>query len=272
MFEVGQLYNRRNDIHDRFEGQRQGGISTPTEHPLIFLFTGESGEAYGYKDGWSDDAFNFVGEGQEGDMEFVRGNRAIRDHLENGKDLLLFQALGKSQPVRYLGCYACASWEFGTGRDVNGDERRIIIFNLAPTETSPIMEFDGIDLSEPETRTLSLEELRERAYRASGTREKQSGKASARQYRKRSKAVHEYVLVRAGGMCECCRSPAPFRKRDKTPYLEPHHTKRLSDDGPDHPKWVGAICPNCHREIHYGTEGKRKNIRLMTHLAAKEAD
>jgi hypothetical protein len=25
-FEVGRVYNRRNDIHARFEGQRQGGI------------------------------------------------------------------------------------------------------------------------------------------------------------------------------------------------------------------------------------------------------
>ena len=55
MFEVGQLYNRRLDIHERFRGQRQGGISTPSEHPFIFLFTGESGAAYGYNDGWKKD-------------------------------------------------------------------------------------------------------------------------------------------------------------------------------------------------------------------------
>jgi hypothetical protein len=49
-FELGRTYNRRDDIHARFGGQRQGGISTPSGVPYIFLFTGESGEQYGY--GW----------------------------------------------------------------------------------------------------------------------------------------------------------------------------------------------------------------------------
>ena len=39
-FVVGRTYNRRRDIHTKFEGQRQGGISTPAKHPVIFLFTG----------------------------------------------------------------------------------------------------------------------------------------------------------------------------------------------------------------------------------------
>jgi 5-methylcytosine-specific restriction protein A len=76
-------------------------------NPLIFLFTGESGEQYGYEDGWDDNGvFLYTGEGQEGDMEFVRGNRAIRDHALDGKDLHLFQALGKGEGYRYLECIA----------------------------------------------------------------------------------------------------------------------------------------------------------------------
>ena len=52
-FEIGKIYNRQHDIHGRFGGQGQGGISTPAGAPVIFLFTGETGEQYGYKDGWS---------------------------------------------------------------------------------------------------------------------------------------------------------------------------------------------------------------------------
>ncbi len=33
----------------------------------------------------------FTGEGQKGDTEFVRGNRAIRDHLVTEKELRLFE-------------------------------------------------------------------------------------------------------------------------------------------------------------------------------------
>jgi len=42
-FEIGRLYNRRNDIHARFGGQQQGGIITPRDHPLVIIITGEIG-------------------------------------------------------------------------------------------------------------------------------------------------------------------------------------------------------------------------------------
>jgi len=94
-FEVGKIYNRRTQIHGRFGGQQQGGICTPKSAPVIFLFTGEGGEDFGYNDGWDDNGiFRLFGEGQEGNMSFVRGNAAIRDHLKDGKDLYLFEALG----------------------------------------------------------------------------------------------------------------------------------------------------------------------------------
>ena len=67
----------------------------------------------------------------------------------------------------------------------------------------------------------------------------------------RSRAIHAFVLRRANGVCEGCSSPAPFQKADNTPYLEPHHTTRLADDGPDHPAHVIALCPNCHKEAHH---------------------
>ena len=42
-YEVNRLYNRRKDIHARYGGQSQGGISTPVDCQYIILFTGESG-------------------------------------------------------------------------------------------------------------------------------------------------------------------------------------------------------------------------------------
>jgi tetratricopeptide (TPR) repeat protein len=80
-FEVGKVYSRTRDIHDIIGGSRQSGISTPKNWPRIFLFTGTSGEQHGYQDGWdTEGVFPFFGEGQRGDMELVRGNRAIGDH------------------------------------------------------------------------------------------------------------------------------------------------------------------------------------------------
>jgi 5-methylcytosine-specific restriction protein A len=80
MFNVGQTY-RRKDLHDQYGGQRQGGISTPADQPLIFLFTGGRGSLWGYEDSWEPDGtFRYSGEGQTGDMEFRAGNLAVRDH------------------------------------------------------------------------------------------------------------------------------------------------------------------------------------------------
>jgi 5-methylcytosine-specific restriction protein A len=78
------------------------------------------------------------------------------------------------------------------------------------------------------------------------------------------------VLARAAGTCESCGRQAPFSCFDGTPYLEPHHTTRLSDGGPDEPSSVGAICPNCHKEIHHGAGGDEKNRRLRRRLVERE--
>lgn len=61
------------------------------------------------------------------------------------------------------------------------------------------------------------------------------------------------VLEKANGVCERCASPAPFRKKkDGSPYLEVHHLVRLVDGGEDIVKNAIALCPNCHRELHFG--------------------
>ncbi len=61
------------------------------------------------------------------------------------------------------------------------------------------------------------------------------------------------VLKRANGVCESCGNPAPFVRRvDGTPYLEVHHIITLSSGGPDTEANAQALCPNCHRRVHYG--------------------
>lgn len=89
MFTKGKLY-RRKEIHDDYGGQRQNGISTISKHPMIFIFTGDSGKNHGYIDEWvSNDTFIYTGEGQIDDMQFTKGNKAIRDHIKN-ENLFIF--------------------------------------------------------------------------------------------------------------------------------------------------------------------------------------
>lgn len=61
------------------------------------------------------------------------------------------------------------------------------------------------------------------------------------------------VLERANGICEECGNKAPFLKAlDGTPYLEVHHKIRLADGGEDTVDNAVAVCPNCHRRVHFG--------------------
>jgi len=129
MFIKGHVYRRR-DLHSLYGGQQQGGISTPSKHPFIFLFTSERGEAYGYKDGWQEDGtFLYTGEGQRGDMTFTRGNLAIRDHVANGKSLHLFEQAHMGH-VRYVSQMVCEGYYITQGRDIDGKERAVIVFVL----------------------------------------------------------------------------------------------------------------------------------------------
>jgi 5-methylcytosine-specific restriction enzyme A len=265
-FEPGGIYNRVRDIHDVYGGQRQGGISTPRLAPLIFLFTGETGDQYGYRDGPRDEGiFAYTGEGQIGDMEFVRGNLAIRDHIPNGRDLLLFEKLRQPGSYRFIGHFACDGFEYATAPDRTGAARRIIVFHLRPAASG---EEPEIERAITQLRGRSLEELRRRAL--GDALEHPERSEGRRSYIERSASVIAYVLERAKGICESCDKPAPFKRSNGQPYLEPHHIRRLADGGPDHPRWVGAICPICHREIHHGEDGRIRNDELQRKVALLE--
>ena len=68
----------------------------------------------------------------------------------------------------------------------------------------------------------------------------------------RDPEVVAWILNFANGMCECCKKPAPFYKEDGASFLEVHHLKQLADGGSDTTNNAIAICPNCHRELHFG--------------------
>ena len=133
-FAIGGLYSRAGDVHARFGGQRQGGISTPKDHPYVFAFTGEVGRDHGYHDFWDTHGrFHYFGEGQTGDMKFTGGNRAILEHQKLGKRLFVFQMLGHGKPYRFLGEFQLESTYQQTGALTRaGLPRTAIVFVLRP--------------------------------------------------------------------------------------------------------------------------------------------
>lgn len=274
MFETGRIYKRKDQIHAIYGGQRQGGISTPSAHPHIFIFTSDAGESYGYHDKFhADGMFWYTGEGQLDDMVMIRGNAAIRDHHKLGKKIHLFEYVKKGH-VHYIGEAQYVDHHIEQRPDRENKLRDAIIFHLALSDLSDhmIQEPKGTYESAPRTiRNLTLSELRSLALQVT------PASASKEQIKQniqiRSQAIRAYALKRSNGVCEGCSSPAPFTGKEG-PFLEVHHLQRLCDGGPDHPKNVIALCPNCHRRAHYSKDANiynHKLIDLVAHLEAKFA-
>ena len=268
-FVEGTEYNRREDIHKRYGGSWQSGIAPSSVCPVIFLFTGDSGEQYGYRDGFdSAGVFSYTGQGQLGDMTFTSGNKAIRDHATDGRALHLFEDTSTSGVKRYLGEFSLANYSIRQAPDKQGAERNVIVFHLAKVNTGSPEIHPSVKAENDEP--ISLEDARKRALAACSSMSGSAGSQAIRTIYERSKAVRDYVLLRSGGLCEGCEKPAPFIGRDGKAYLEAHHTHRLSDGGVDHPRYVAALCPACHREIHYGQSGQVLNEKVKRRLASKE--
>jgi 5-methylcytosine-specific restriction protein A len=271
-FTPGAVYDRKTEINGPFGGSRQSGIAASATYPAIFLFTGDSGEQYGYADDWDKGAFLYTGEGQLGPMTLIRGNRAIAEHAEDGRALHLFKSLGKGKGYEYMGEFSCADIIERSQPDVKGQDRTAIVFRLVPVSIpGELIEAEEQDEDETDL-PVTLAAARLAALTACKPSRDDLGQSAPRKIYHRSRKVAHYVLMRAKGECESCEKPAPFTKKDGTPYLEPHHVNRLSDGGLDHPRYVGAVCPSCHREIHSGVHGVLMNQRLKQRLEVIEAD
>ena len=264
LFVPEQLYHRKRDIHGQFGGQEQGGMITPAKHNLIFLVTGSSGRQHGYEDHWSEDGttFFYYGEGQIGDMQFIKANLALRDHSTNGEDVHLFEEVPeKSGFLRYRGQMVCTGQEWVDAPDREKNMRRAILFELVPLESFEAPDTEQAAPAEQSDFDVdSLAELRRKALADSAQCRTPVERRAL--YRLRSRAVRLYVLRRADGKCEGCGAAAPFTNKEGLPYLEPHHIRRLTDGGPDDPRWVAGVCPNCHRRAHYSHDATEYNERL----------
>jgi len=83
----------------------------------------------------------------------------------------------------------------------------------------------------------------------------------------RDSSVKAWVLKQANGVCECCKHPASFNGSDGLPYLEVHHVRKLAEKGADTTENTVAVCPNCHRELHYGERAKDLVEKLYENIS-----
>lgn len=82
----------------------------------------------------------------------------------------------------------------------------------------------------------------------------------------RDPEVAIYAQKRANGICECCGENAPFTNDLGRPFLESHHLIPLSNDGEDTIENICAVCPNCHRKLHFGPDREQLTIKIINDL------
>jgi 5-methylcytosine-specific restriction protein A len=82
----------------------------------------------------------------------------------------------------------------------------------------------------------------------------------------RDPKVKAFVLKRANGICELCKKRGPFQDKNGNCFLEVHHLISMAVGGEDTIYNAVAICPNCHRELHYGLDAVNKKKYLEDYL------
>lgn len=81
----------------------------------------------------------------------------------------------------------------------------------------------------------------------------------------RDPEVRRQVVERANGRCEYCDALG-FKRSDGSHFVEAHHIIHLSKQGPDTLDNVIALCPNHHREAHFGADGEAFEAKLKAKL------
>lgn len=82
----------------------------------------------------------------------------------------------------------------------------------------------------------------------------------------RSPSVAAWVRLNADGKCELCKRKAPFEDRAGLPFLEVHHVIALAEGGPDTIQNAVAVCPNCHRALHFSSKASNLEENLYSSI------
>lgn len=178
---------------------------------------------------------------------FKKYNSGVRPWIHKSQDWFVIDGNRKTYPVKYI-------WALAINKKPRSfhsrDARKKIEelgYAIVNMNYSVHAEFEK---KVQESIKLTKDERKKRLKAAPKTPKQKA--VTSITYDRNPDVVAE-VLERAKGVCEQCIEDAPFlRAKDKTPYLEVHHKIPLKDGGFDTVENALAVCPNCHRELHFG--------------------
>ncbi|MCQ8866374.1 HNH endonuclease [Vibrio splendidus] len=183
--------------------------------------------------------------------KFKRGAKSYEFRMQNIS--YVFELLGRS-------------WVAGLKpkRNITAQQVELIENLIASIESKP---FEGKATFEAKVRESSKKPNSEKPK---GNSKPKTSTTTTTSYT-RSPEVKAWVLNRADGICECCDQEAPFKTEEGKPFLEVHHIIPLVDNGADNVENCAGICPNCHRELHFGRNRETSALALIQLIKEKES-
>jgi len=276
-FAVGKEYARQRLLDFVGSRQAQSGVIWGPKEPGCIICT--SGGRHGKKAGYSDESLPdgswwYFGQGMNGDQQLQ--NSANSKLASRQLSVLLFttrEPTAKEVAVQggygklfgYRGLFNVADHQPYIPATGIRAGNHLIRFRLVPAEEGEETQDDKSTLPQG----LGPNRLQE-WLRVATSQPVPIGLALV-QYYQRCAQIRRYAKLRARGICEGCGTQAPFVSQDGTPFLEVHHLVRLADDGPDTPENVAALCPNCHRRVHHGSDRLAFNAGIAKSILAIEA-
>jgi 5-methylcytosine-specific restriction protein A len=276
-FRAGQSYHREQLAEFVGSGEKQKGIIYGPKQEGVIIITsgGRHSKSSGYEDTQHEDgSWTYYGQGKSGDQNPAGKANAML--VSGQKSILLFEtrepsAVEARKQGSYKKRYVFKGDFIPDGYDLFRPEQgprkglltiRVKLIPADEATDEPIAP----GAQKPEDRI----ELRQRILSRQEGAEKTITRKQTSSVFERDREIRAYALLRAGGKCEYCEKDAPFIKKDGKPFLEVHHILRLADFGDDKIENVIGICPNCHREAHYGFESSVIQKVMLLKVQSKE--
>lgn len=258
---VGQVLTEK-EVHDTFQCQTTLGIRMSKKNNLFVIMSG-SAKSKIYDDVWKDDVLYYNGTDINSDssanqtLTKGKGNNnsqlcAVWDEPEDSKHQIFLFVKREQNKCIYKGeVFLCQKPYMDFRHD--DPTRKVWIFPLK----LKALEADKLEKDfQTASKNAYLLDYIDLYNRVKGKAANKQPDTVPKQYKsthttyERNPEIAAFAKIRANGVCDLCKMPAPFNDKDGRPYMEAHHVVWLSNGGPDEIDNVVALCPNCHKKMH----------------------
>ena len=252
----GDIINNE-ELTELFKCSTQGGMRRSHKTNTLVLVSNHVKSIY--SDRWFGNELHYTGMGSTGDQILGTQNKTLHESNSNGVEVHLFEVF-ELREYTYQGIVVYNGKAYQENQtDIDGNKRKVWMFPIELKDSSPIRVKDTVIKKLQKQKQKSLRKLNKQQIK----RLAESKKETTQSYRltetksiERDEYIKLYALERAKGNCQLCEKPAPFNRKNGSPYLEVHHIEYLANEGSDTIDNVAALCPNCHRKMHSLEENK----------------